>query len=177
MFSFNCAKLVAPISSMRRTTVSSTPCERKLSRCHAVDTRQRSVAFGCCLYCRTQGARTPTRRENHQSPRGFWGIQILGSELAKCERAVCQQTDILTKAHLIQAVLEIAIHQIVSILNGDDLRQSFQFGLLDEFGDAPRTLIGYADMADLACLDQIGQCRESVSMAVCVRSLPGLKDN
>lgn len=51
----------------------------------------------------------------------------------------------------------MSVGQIVGILNGDDPRQSFGLGCLDEFHQAPGRFIGNANMPDFAFINQLAQ--------------------
>src|SRR5690606_33005342 len=55
-----------------------------------------------------------------------------------------------------------AIEQAVGILDADDPRQTEVFGSLEKLRHAPGSLVGYADVADLAGLDLLGEYREGL---------------
>ncbi|MNS93198.1 hypothetical protein D3C72_1273560 [compost metagenome] len=84
-------------------------------------------------------------------------IQVLAAEHAHRQRRIGQKAHAFVMGEFRQADLEHAVQQAVGVLDRRDARQVLVFGVAQELADAPRRLVGHADVADLAGAHEILQ--------------------
>ena len=70
------------------------------------------------------------------------------------EDFLSEEAALLVMAELGELTVELAADEVVFVLHRDHPRQAGLVGEPQEAADAPRSLVGNADRADLALLDQ-----------------------
>jgi len=131
-------------------------CQRHLCRVQPVLTGKRHVIGGGALGQLSVVTRKPGPSDYASLGRPG-AVEELASEHAEAKRRVREQADLLPHRHLSQPHFEAPIEQAVGILDADQAGQPEPLGKLQVAVEAPRGLVGDADVAHLARADEIAQ--------------------
>ena len=127
--------------------------EREMNGVDAVLGREREVGVDRLLDARLLLSR-PALEKGRARARRPGAALVLACEIALSERRVGQQTHVLAQRHLRQPDLEGSADQTVDVLDGGHARTAAALREVQEARHAPGRLVGEADVADLAFLDQ-----------------------